>query len=114
MWGVAKKLVELNRGAEAIPIIDEALRLAAGKDVHPALYAGLVTMRMEHFEKAKDAAGCRATAELWEDLRRADPSSLYNAACFRAVTAKVLRATDPSPAAARAADADDDRALAWL
>src|SRR5205085_1918381 len=73
MWGVAKKLVELNRGAEAIPVIDEALRRAAGKDVHPALYAGLVTLRMEHLEKVKDAAGCRATAELWEALRRTDP-----------------------------------------
>jgi tetratricopeptide (TPR) repeat protein len=114
MWGVARKYLDLKQGIEALPIIDEALRLAAGKDVHPALYPGLVTMRMEHFEKVKDAAGCRATAELWEALHRTDPSSLYNAGCFRAVTAKVLRATDPSPAAARAAADDDERAMAWL
>ena len=28
----------------------------------------MLTLRLRHFEKAKDAAGCRATAELWEKM----------------------------------------------
>jgi tetratricopeptide (TPR) repeat protein len=114
MWGVAKKLVQLDRGAEALPIIDEGLQRAEGRNVHPTLVTGLMTLRIEHLEKAKDLAECRATAEMWEKMRRTGPNDLYNAACFRAVTAKVLRATNPSSEAARQADVEDDRAMAWL
>ena len=51
---------------------------------------------------------------MWEKLNHADASSLYDAACMRAVTAAVLRATDKSAAAAKQADAEADRAVAWL
>jgi hypothetical protein len=51
---------------------------------------------------------------MWEDLKRTDADSLYNAARMRAVTATVLRAADPSPAGARQADAEAERAMAWL
>jgi len=113
-WRVAKSLVKLERAAEAVPIIDECLQQAAGKDVDPRLVPGLADLRLRHFEKKKDAAGCRATAELWENLERMDADSLYQAACFRAVTAAVTRATDKSQAAASQADAEVERALAWL
>ncbi len=113
MWGVAANLINLGRGAEAVPIIDECLRLAAGKRDAPP-FLGLANLRLRHFEAAKDVAGCRATAELWEGMKLTDPSSLYNAACYRAVTAAVLRATDPSPAGAKVADAEADRAMEWL
>ena len=109
MWGVAASLMNLDRGAEAVPVIDECVRRAAGHAVGPDLIPGVMDLRLRHFETAGDAAGCRATAEMWEVLHRTDAASLYNAACFRAVTAKVLRTADHS-----SADAEADRAMAWL
>jgi hypothetical protein len=44
----------------------------------------------------------------------ADSRYKYNAACFRAVTAAALRAADESPAGAKQAEAEADRAMAWL
>jgi hypothetical protein len=96
-----------------VPIIDECLRLATGKTADPR-FSGLADLRLRHFEKAKDAAGCRASAELWESMGLTDRGSLYNAACYRAVTASIARAADRSPDGVRAADAEADRAMAWL
>jgi tetratricopeptide (TPR) repeat protein len=114
MWGVADSLVQLDRGAEAVPVIDECVRLAVGKKVDPRLIPRATDLRLRHFEKAKDTAGCRATAELWEKLKRTDADSLVTAARLRAVTAAVVRATDTTDEAARRADAEADRAMAWL
>jgi serine/threonine protein kinase/tetratricopeptide (TPR) repeat protein len=114
MMGLADSLVQLERGAEAVPIIDDCVRRAAGKVVHPRLLPGVLDLRLRQFEKTKDPAACRQTAEMWEKLDRADADSLYTAACMRAVTAAVLRATDPSPEGAKQADAEADRAMAWL
>src|SRR5262249_32535034 len=80
----------------------------------PGLLAGVTVLRLRHFEKAGDAAGCRQTAEMWEGLKRTDADSLYDAACMRAVTAAVLREADRSPEGARQADAEARRAGAWL
>jgi hypothetical protein len=115
MWAVAESLVKLERGAEAVPIIDECFRRAAGKGCcQPALLTGVMVLRLRHFEKAGDVAGCRQTAEMWENLKRTDADSLYDAACLRAVTAAVIRAADTSAAGGEQADAEADRAMAWL
>jgi serine/threonine protein kinase/tetratricopeptide (TPR) repeat protein len=125
MWVLAESLVKLDRGAEALPILDDCIRRATGKDADPRLLPRLLVLRLRHFEKTRDAGGCRQTAEMWEDLKRTDTHSLYNAACMRAVTAAVLRATDGNsvlPAGtdlrsvlrASEADAEADRAMAWL
>jgi hypothetical protein len=50
---------------------------------------------------------------MWEKLIRTDAGSLYNAACFRAVTAAV-QAKAPGADAARLAKEDADRAMDWL
>jgi hypothetical protein len=71
-------------------------------------------IRLRHFEKLRDPAGCRQTAEMWENLKRTDADSLNNAARMRAVTATVLRAADQSPRGNRQADAEADRAMGWL
>jgi hypothetical protein len=78
------------------------------------LIPALLYLRLQHFEKTKDAAGCRATAEMWEKLQRPEAVSFYTAACMRAVTAAVIRANDKSVAAAKDATAEADRAMAWL
>jgi len=114
MWGVAASLAALDRGAEALPIVDECLRLAAGKVADPGLIPRLIGVRLRHFVKCNDAAGCRATAEMWEGLERSDAESLYNAACWRAVTAAVIRAGDESENAAKDAAAEANRAMDWL
>jgi tetratricopeptide (TPR) repeat protein len=114
MWVVAENLVELGRGAEAVPVIDECFQRAAGKAVHPRLLLHLVALRLRHFERSKDAAGCRRTAEMWESLKRTDAGSLYNAASLRAVAAAVLRAADESADGGRRADVEADRAMDWL
>jgi serine/threonine protein kinase/tetratricopeptide (TPR) repeat protein len=110
MWGVATNLVKLGRGAEAVPVIDECLRLAAGQP-KAALFSDVADLRLRHFAKANDPAGCRATAEIWEALRLDDARSLYAAACFRAVTAKVVRAADRSPARTKAPETEADLAM---
>jgi serine/threonine protein kinase len=112
MGGVAESLVKLDRGTEAVPVIDDCIRRAAGRVVHPDVLPGVLNLRLRHFEKTRDAAGCRQTAEMWEQLKRTDAASLYNAARMWALTVAVLRAADQSPAGSQPAEAD--RAMAWL
>jgi serine/threonine protein kinase/tetratricopeptide (TPR) repeat protein len=114
LWGVAYSLVQLGRGAEALPVIDEWLRQAPLDIVAPALLRGVTELRLRHFEKASDGAGCRRTAEMWEGLNRTGADDLYHAACLRAVTAAVVRAGDRSSSGAAQSGAEADRAMAWL
>jgi hypothetical protein len=114
MQAWATSLVEAGRDAEAMPLIDECLRLAEGKYLDPAVVAALFDARMRHFERTKDPVGCRETAVMWEKRHLTDPDSLYTSACFRAISAAVLRKADKSPAAAQQAAADDEQALAFL
>ncbi|HET6325364.1 MAG TPA: serine/threonine-protein kinase [Planctomycetaceae bacterium] len=111
---LAQGLVGANRSQEASPMIDECLRLAVGKNVDSTVLVSAYDARLRIYEKAKDAASCRQTAEAWEKLNRADPDSLYAAACFRSVTASAIRATDKSLGSNRSADEEADRAMAWL
>jgi tetratricopeptide (TPR) repeat protein len=113
LWSVAEDLIKLHRGQEAVPFLDECLERAVGQRVHRN-FPTVADLRLRHFQEARDAAECRKSAELWEKQGRTDAASLYQAAVCRAVTAAVLRATDQSPAAARQADAEADRALEWL
>jgi eukaryotic-like serine/threonine-protein kinase len=114
MAELAESLVAANRIHEATPMVDECLRRAAGKNVDASVLFTAYNARLRIYEKAKDAAGCRQTAESWEKLNRTDPDSLYSAACFRSITASVLRAADKSPGANRPADEEADRAMAGL
>ncbi|HZU38554.1 MAG TPA: serine/threonine-protein kinase, partial [Gemmataceae bacterium] len=114
MWGVAFNLFRLGQGDEGVRLTDEVVeRCLRLKEVQPELY-NLMNSRMVYFEQHRDAAGCRTTAELFEKLHRTDPKSLYNMGCYRAVIAKTIRATDKSAVAAKQADAEADRAMAWL
>jgi hypothetical protein len=84
--------------------------------VDPDLISSLLDLRLRHFEKTKDAAGCRATAEMWEKLKRTDAISVYYAACCRAVAASVIKVDPKTPGAdaTRLAKEEADRAMAWL
>jgi eukaryotic-like serine/threonine-protein kinase len=114
MRTLAQSLIQLDRGIEAVPLIDECVRRAAGQVVHPKLILGVMDLRMRHFENANDVARCRETANMWEQQHRPDADSLYTAARYRAVAAKVTRNRDQSEAGSKAADAEADCAMAWL
>jgi eukaryotic-like serine/threonine-protein kinase len=114
MDGVAGDLAAVGRDAEALQLIDECLQRTSGKVVDPRLRPALLDQRLRHFQKAKDGAGCRQCAEIWEKQPCANADCLYNAACFRAVAAATFRANGKSATAAREADAEADRAMACL
>jgi eukaryotic-like serine/threonine-protein kinase len=114
MHELVESLINCDRGAEAMPIIDKCVRCAAGQAVDPNLIASLCDLRLIHFKKSHDASGCQTTAEMWEDLNRTDADDLYRAARYRAATAAVLRATDKSDKGKRSVAADADRAIDWL
>ena len=65
--------------------------------------------KLEILKEKKDAAGCRATAETWENLKRSDANSLFSAGCFRAVCAAVMREQKEE-----GADEQADKAMLWL
>ena len=114
MVNLADSLIRLDRGVEAIPLIDEFLAKApTSPTVDPRLIPIAFNLRAKHFQKTGDPAGCRATAAMWEKLNRTDADSLYNAACWRAVAAAV-QAKTPGTDTARLAKDDADRAMAWL
>jgi len=111
---IARILVRLDRGADAVLVIDDLLKLASGQASDSTLIAKLIDVRLRHFQKVRDAAGCRTTAEMWENQGRGDADGLYNAACYRAVTSAVIRDSDPSVTGAGQANAEADRAMEWL
>jgi tetratricopeptide (TPR) repeat protein len=114
MWGVAKNLFRLHRGADAVPLLDECLERSIGKHVSP-FYHRAADLRLHYFAKAKNAAECRKTAELWEKQARTDASSVYQAAVCRAVTAAVLiQSTPDDPRTDRLAKDEAQQAMVWL
>ena len=84
--GVARRLVAMDQAAKALSFIDDWLKRATPK-VPPSMLSEMWSLRQQHFVKAKDVAGCRATVEMAEKLNPSDASSLYNMACMRALTA---------------------------
>jgi tetratricopeptide (TPR) repeat protein len=114
MGNLADSLMELKRDAEALAIIDEFMQRGTGKDVDPRSWAQVIELRLRHFERVKDGAGCRQTAGMWEALKRTDADSLYSAALFRSVAAAVIRAADKSPAGNKLADGEADLAMTRL
>lgn len=93
LWGVAQDLIKLDRGADAVPLLDECLQRAVGKRVHRN-FPEVADFRLRYFERAKNAQECRRTAELWEKQGRSDVKSLYQAAVCRAVTSAMLKETN--------------------
>ncbi len=114
MGNLAESLVVFDRPSEAVAIIDDCLRRAEGKVVDPQLVPFVLGLRLRACARQNDASGCRRRAELWEKLNRTDADSLYKAACYRAVTASLLRADDRTPDAGQQAEAEADIAMSWL
>jgi len=109
----------LGRHAEVLKLREETLaqwKAKLGPD-HPATLnsqAGVARSLLQLGRGAEAAALVRQVAELWEKRNGTDANSLYDAACNRAITAAAIRASDKSPQGAKQADAEADRAMAWL
>jgi eukaryotic-like serine/threonine-protein kinase len=114
VFRIAYCMVKVKRGVEAIPLIDDLVERSVRRGAQSQMTGAVLSLRLEHFSRVKDAVGCRATAEMWEKSDNKDGVSLYNAACARAVTAAVIHETDKSPAGAKEASAEADLAMAWL
>jgi serine/threonine protein kinase len=110
--GQVEDLKERTRAEEAEKAERKAKEAAQTREAQTRAVLDFV-LRLRHFEKTKDAAGCRATAKMWEKLNRADAESLYTAARLRATTAAVLKST-PGADATQLAEEQADRAMAWL
>lgn len=106
----------MHRDGEAIALIDECIRLAGPAVIDPKLVPRVFLMRLRLFQKKKDAAGYLQTATMWENLEHANRGAdyFYNAACFRAVAAALMRAEKNSASATQQAGAEADRAMEWL
>jgi tetratricopeptide (TPR) repeat protein len=108
----------LGQHTEALKLYDKTLaqrqaKLGVG---HPDVLKSIREMagfRLHSFAKTGDTAGCRAMVAMGEKPAPTDPAGCYDLACYRAVMAAVLRAGG-NPSAATQADAEADRAMAWL
>ena len=112
---LGKSYAALGRHAEALKLHGETLALRKAKlgpdhpDTLTSMRAVAASLVAAH-RGAEAVAVIREAMATCEKLRRTDPDGLYEAACFRAVSATVFRATDKSASAAR----DADRAMDWL
>jgi len=112
MWGVIASLVDIKRTDEALPLIREVMKLAAqsiaaGKRPDPRLVPQMFTFLLQIAVEKRSADLAHEAAEGWEKLKRTDALSLYDSACYRAVTARLLK--DESEAKIEA-----DKAMEWL
>jgi serine/threonine protein kinase/tetratricopeptide (TPR) repeat protein len=119
MHNLAKVYKDLGRFDEARKLNEEALatrRRALGPN-HPSTLESMNAVASCYLAAGKYTEAVkllRQVAERWENSKRTDADSLYNAACFRAELAAALRGADKSSAAAKEADTEADRAMAWL
>jgi tetratricopeptide (TPR) repeat protein len=104
--GLASSYIALDRDSEALALIDDFLRRTEGRVFDLRLKKRAIELRLRVFAKLNDASGCRESAVMWEKVMRDDADSLYDASCYRAVTAAVSRLPD--------AAADADKAMEWL
>jgi len=95
-------------------MIDDCLQRASKVEVRPSFVVDLMTLRMEHFLKAKDLAGCRTTAAMWDNSGRTDAESHYNTACAHALVTLLIRDRDSSSEGEKQSNDEADRAMDWL
>jgi tetratricopeptide (TPR) repeat protein len=119
MNNLAESYYALGQHGEAFKLFEETLALRKSK-LGPAHPNTLLAMRgvakslVAVHRGAEAVPVIREAAAMWEKLNRTDLDGLYKAACFRAVTAAVLRAADKSASTAHEAVAEADRGMAWL
>jgi len=115
-FNLAENLMYLDRGTEAVAVLDECLVDALDKKTKSPWISQMIQLRLAHYVKSRDAVGCRRTAEMWESLGRTDIGSLYFAARVRGATATLFQRdlTISSEELNRLVDEECNWAMAWL
>jgi len=110
---LANSYAALGRNTDALSVVDEFLTKESSLPIEPVLNSFALALRVQRCRERGDLADCRAIAEMIEKLNLSGPISFYNAACGRAITAG-LQSKANTPEAARLAEVDADKAMAWL
>jgi tetratricopeptide (TPR) repeat protein len=119
MHKLADSYDALGRHAEALKLREQTLSLRKarlGPDSPDTLLSmgGLAKTLVAVNRSVEALPLIRPAAAKWEELKRSDPNSLYNAAVFHAVDATAVRSADKSPSGLHEADAEADRAVSSL
>lgn len=97
----------LGRDVEAAATVNTYVKhVAAQKHIVAEWVTLMLYTRLRSLSQARDADGCRTTVEMGENREFKTADRLYDLACFRAVAAEAGEK--------QAAEADADRAMAWL
>jgi hypothetical protein len=116
MSHLAISYADAGENKRALRLFEETLALQKAKlrPNHPATLdtrLSIASVKVKLGRAAEAAADCR---DATEKLNRTDAASLYNAACFRALLAAVLRGGAPSADSTKGANEEADRAMTWL
>jgi tetratricopeptide (TPR) repeat protein len=119
MNNLAESHYALGQYADALKLFEETLSLRKAKrgpdrPNTPLAMRGVAKSLVAVHRGAEAVPVIREATAMWEKLKRTDPDSLYKAAGFRAITAAALHATNKSASTAPEADAEAERAVAWL
>jgi serine/threonine protein kinase len=119
MAALAEIAFDVGRHSEALTLHQEVLawrQAKLGPENRATLWSmsSVVACLVKVGRLAEAGALARESAELFEKQHRAQPRDLYAVACFRAIVAAAIRASDKSPEGEKQAVAEADRAMAWL
>ena len=119
MSQLSDSYADVGRHTDALKLREQTLALCKTKLApnHPDTLLSMHSLATSYAKLGRHTEALqlyRETAQLWLDLNRTDAASLHTAARLRAATAAVIRAADPSEAAAKEANAEADRAMDWL
>jgi len=112
LYYVVVPLVKLGRIEEAMPSLEDFIR-HGGAFGRPEGVQESVAAALAYFRARHDAMSCRRLAERWEQANTTNGGWLYDAACWRAITAATIKESG-APDAAKQAVAEADRAVDWL
>lgn len=89
IWAKIARLFDLKRSSEAIPLIDECLKRAAGTQADSGMINSLMTLRFLHFKLQRDLKQCLATVEMWDKLGLNQSEYYMDRACAWAAISKL-------------------------
>jgi serine/threonine protein kinase len=109
----------LGRHADALMAYQETLALQRarfGPDDRVTIWlmADVAKSLKKLDRRAEARPVMQEAAERWEKLNPTDPVRLYNAACFRALSAALSRTEAKTSGSWKPATAEDDQAMKWL
>jgi len=120
MNNLANSYAHAGRNQEALKLYEEAFQLMKAmlgpNNPDTLISMGNLARSLVKLDRGREAMPIiRAAAEMCEKLHRTDAHSLYEAACYRALTAAAIRdGKAPSAEEMRLANEQAERAMTWL